>query len=185
MGAARISDDSVRKKTGKGWSDWLVLLDKAGAKKMGHKQIAGHLENLGVPGWWCQMIAVTYEQERGLRQKHQMQDGYSVGVSKTFDVPLGTLCMHWSDGKLRNKWLKEKMAIRKETKNKSMRITWTDETTVEVYFVGKGPGKTQVAVQHNKLAGAMDVERARANWKAALNRLSKFLQFKNSNIYKQ
>jgi hypothetical protein len=171
----RISDEAVRKKTGKGWSEWFSLLDKAGAKKMDHKSIAMQLDSLGVPGWWCQMIAVTYEQERGLRKKHQMPDGYSVGVSRTFAVPLGSLYNHWSDSGLRGKWLKERLVVRKETKNKSMRITWPDGTSVELYFVGKGPGKSQVAVQHSKLASAKDVERVRANWKAALERLSNAL----------
>lgn len=175
MGTARISNDAVMHKTGRGWSQWFSLLDKAGAKKMDHKNIAKQLDSLGVPGWWCQMIAVTYEQERGLRKKHQMLDGYSVGVSRTFDVPVGTLYDQWSDSKLRSKWLKEKIVVRKETRNKSMRITWPDETSVELYFVGKGPGKSQVAVQHSKLASAKQVERFRAKWKAALDRLSKMV----------
>lgn len=172
---ARISDDAVMEKTGKVWKQWFSILDKAGAKKMDHKHIAAHLATLGVPGWWCQMIAVTYEQERGLRRKHQMPDGYSVGVSRTLGVPLASLYSQWSDSKLRSKWLKEKIVVRKETKNKSMRITWPDSTSVELYFAGKGPVKSQVAVQHSRLGSAKDVERAREYWKAALDRLSKML----------
>ncbi len=56
-----------------------------------------------------------------------------------------------------------------------MRITWHDDTSVDVYFYGKGKDKAQVALQHNMLAGAKDVERARANWKGALERLSRVL----------
>jgi hypothetical protein len=104
-----------------------------------------------------------------------MPDGYSVGVSRTFDVPIGSLYSQWSDSKIRNKWLKEKIIVRKETKNKSMRITWPDNTSVELYFTGKAPDKSQVAVQHSKLAKAADVERSRVYWKAALDRLSKSL----------
>ena len=175
MKNGRISDDAVRKKTGKDWDYWFSVLDEAGATKMDHKHIARHLDSLGVPGWWCQMIAVTYEQERGLRKKHQMADGYSVSVSRTFNVSRGTLYSCWAESRLRVKWLKEKPVVRKKTKNKSMRITWPDDTSVDVYFVSKGQRKSQVAVQHNKLASAKQVERARARWKAALNRLSNFL----------
>jgi hypothetical protein len=175
LASAKISDEAVKKKTGKEWKGWFSLLDKAGAKKMDHKHIAAHLSTLGVPGWWCQMIAVTYEQERGLRKKHQMPEGYSVGVSRTFGVPLGSLYSQWSDGRLRTKWLREKITVRKETRNKSMRITWPGGTSVELYFVSKGPAKSQVAVQHSKLAKQADVERTRAYWKAALDRLSNFL----------
>jgi hypothetical protein len=56
-----------------------------------------------------------------------------------------------------------------------MRITWPDNTSVELYFTGKAPDKSQVAVQHSKLAKAADVERSRVYWKAALDRLSKSL----------
>lgn len=176
MGRARIGDDAVMKKTGRLWSQWFALLDDAGAKKMDHKQIAEHLHSVGVPGWWAQMIAVTYEQERGLREEHQRPDGYSVGASRTFDAALGSVYLLWSDSSLRSKWLSTKLILRKETRNKSMRITWPDKTSVDVYFYSKGPRKTQVAVQHNKLSGAADVDRARADWKSALDRLSKLLR---------
>jgi hypothetical protein len=179
MARARIGDDAVMKKTGRVWNQWFALLDDAGAMKMHHKQIAEHLNSIGVPGWWAQMITVTYEQERGLRDEHQRSDGYSVGASRTFDAALGSVYLLWSDGKLRQKWLDTKLIVRKETKNKSMRITWPDKTSVDVYFYSKGPRKTQIAVQHNKLPSAAAVDRARAEWKSALNRLSKLLRDKN------
>ena len=40
---------------------------------MSHKEIAEYLnEKRGVPGWWSQMVTVTYEQERGLRESTKM-----------------------------------------------------------------------------------------------------------------
>src|SRR5215469_1117257 len=66
----RSSDEAVKAKTGKVWAEWFKILDKAGAKKMPHKEIALYLyEKQKLPAWWCQMVAVGYEQERGLRQK--------------------------------------------------------------------------------------------------------------------
>lgn len=136
MSKARMSDAAVEKRTGKIWQQWFTILDRAGAKKKSHKEISEYLyDKLHVPRWWSQMIALTYEQGRGLREKHQKTDGYAVNASKTFDVPIGVLYGHWSDAKLRSKWLKEKFEIRKETKNKSMRISWADgRTSVDVYF---------------------------------------------------
>ncbi len=172
MGRARMSDDAVQAKTGKNWQQWFSILDRMGATKMTHKEIAGYLyEKQGVPGWWSQMVTVTYEQERGLREKHERPDGYSVSASKTFDVPLSTMYKHWSDEKLRSKWLKDRFAIHKATKEKSMRITWNDNTSVEVNFYEKNGSKSQVAVQHSKLADSKQVEGARSYWKAALVRL--------------
>lgn len=172
----RMSDAAVRAKTGKVWQQWFSILDKAGAMKMSHKQIAEYLyDRRKVPGWWSQMVAVTYEQERGLREVHQTADGYAASASKTFAIPLGILYKHWSDEKLRSKWLKGKFEVRKETANKSMRIKWGDGTSVDVYFYEKGDSKSQVAVQHSKLASAGHVEKIKSHWKAALGRLEKSL----------
>lgn len=53
----------------------VTLLDKAGAKKMSHQEIANHLHTKhDVAPWWTQMVTVTYEQARGLRQKHHLVD---------------------------------------------------------------------------------------------------------------
>jgi hypothetical protein len=65
---ARMSDESVTEATGKDWKAWFAVLDKAGAKKMEHRDISKYLhEKCKVGPWWCQMIAVAYERERGLR----------------------------------------------------------------------------------------------------------------------
>jgi len=43
----------------------LAILDKAGAKKMDHKQIVAYLsEQHQVGPWWQQMVTVGYEQAR-------------------------------------------------------------------------------------------------------------------------
>jgi hypothetical protein len=69
---AGISSAAVKKATGKDWKQWFTLLDKAGARKMPHKDIACLVyEKHQVSGWWAQMVTVGYEQARGLRQKHQ------------------------------------------------------------------------------------------------------------------
>ena len=67
-GPRGISDQSVRDKTGKGWDEWLSVLDRYGAREKGHTQTAKDLqENWGVSPWWAQCITVRYEWERGLR----------------------------------------------------------------------------------------------------------------------
>jgi hypothetical protein len=173
---ARMSDAAVKAKTGKDWQQWFSILDRAGAMKMTHKEMAEYLyEKRKVPGWWSQMVAVTYEQERGLRKVHQTSSGYSASASKTFAVPVSVLYKHWSEKKLRGRWLKAKFEVRKQTADKSMRITWNDGTSVDVNFYGKGDSKSQVAVQHTKLAGTRQVEKIKSHWKAALGRLEKSL----------
>jgi hypothetical protein len=177
--AAGISSEAVRAKTGKGWAEWFKLLDKAGAVEMNHTQIAAHLhDELGCPPWWSQMIAVGYEQERGLRVKFQKCDGdFSGSASKTVAVPLTPLFAAWTDAKVRRRWLPgAKFTVSKATPNKSIRMVWADGTRVEVNFFAKGAGKSQVAVEHKKLGGVEAVAKVKEYWKAALERLRELLE---------
>lgn len=173
MGTTRMSDEAVKIKTGKDWLQWFTILDKAGARKMSHKEIAEYLyRKRGVSGWWSQMVTVTYEQTRGLREKYQKADGYAVSASRMFEVPINVLYKNWSDEKQRRRWLKDNIVVRKSTTDRSMRITWPDGTHVDVYFYEKGTVKSQAAVQHSKLRNSVQVERMRSHWKGALARLS-------------
>ena len=177
--AAGIGNDAVQSKTGKGWQQWFALLDKAGAQKMTHAEIAKHLyDKLGVPGWWNQMVAVAYEQQRGLREKHQKPGGYEASSSKTIHAPLSALYRAWNDPKTRSRWLGESgIVIRKATPEKSLRITWADGTTsVAVNFYPKADGKSQVTLQHGKLPDATEFKKKKAYWADKLNQLKELLE---------
>lgn len=176
---ARMSDAAVQAKTGKNWRAWFAILDAAGARKMDHTAIAAYLyKQLGVPGWWAQMVAVGYEQARGMREKHQRPSGYEISRSKTMGVPVSTLYAAWQDKEVRGRWLKEaSLVIRKATADKSMRITWVDgETSVEALFYKKGKNKSLVTVQHSKLTDAKEAERLKAYWAEKLDRLKGVLE---------
>ena len=171
---AGMSSAAVEAKTGKGWAEWFAILNKKGCRKMKHKEIAAILhDDLGCPPWWSQMVTVGYEQFHGMREKHERPGGYSISRSRTIPVTVEELYRAWGDPRRRARWLKEsKLTIRRATPNKSIRITWSDgETNVEVMFYPKGAGKSQVSVQHDKLATAKDGEKMKAYWGAALDRL--------------
>src|SRR5262249_726901 len=110
---AGIRSEAVRAKTGKGWAGWFAILDKAGAAKWSHKEIAKHVDELGCGDWWSQMVTVGYEQARGLRVKHQTAEGFSASGSKTVGVPIAKLYAAWEDPKMRAKWLRDKIEIRR------------------------------------------------------------------------
>jgi uncharacterized protein YndB with AHSA1/START domain len=174
----RMSDDAVKAKTGKTWSRWFKHLDAAGAKKMTHREIVAHLsEKHGVRPWWTQMVAVTYEQARGLRDKHQKPEGYEISVSRTIDAPLNKAFKAWTDEKTRKKWLPANLAIRKATTNKSLRISWEDgKTSVAVAFLPKGDGKSQVVAQHSKIPDAKGAAKMKKFWAQALDRLKTLIE---------
>lgn len=175
---AGIGDDAVQAKTGRTWTEWKSTLDAAGAKKMNHKEIVAYLhKNHSLGPWWQQMVTVGYEQVRGLREKHETEKGYQVSVSKTLEVAVPRLFRAWQNPKTRETWLAEKdLVVRKATKDKSMRITWTDQkTSVDVYFYPKGDTKSQVVVQHSKLPDAKAGARMKVYWTEALDRLKSTL----------
>ena len=170
-----IGDEAVKKATGCDWKSWIWHLDKAGCAEMSHKQIAELVFERWpkIGGWWSQMVTVGYEQAKGLRAKHQVKSGWSVSSSKTIGVPVKSLFGAWKDPKKRAVWLKDHgFTVRKATAPKSLRITWVDgKTNVEANFYPKGAKKSMVAVQHDKLASAKDVEKKKAYWAKSLEKL--------------
>lgn len=175
----RMSDAAVRAKTGKTWPEWQAALERAGATKLTHQQIVAHLKGEHrLADWWCQMVAIAYEQASGLRNKHEKPSGYEIGVSKTISAPLSRLFRAWEDRKIRDKWLDDPgFVIRKATPGKSMRITWVDgKTNVDAGFYAKGDGKSQISVQHGRLGSAREAARLKTYWSAQLGKLKEMLE---------
>jgi uncharacterized protein YndB with AHSA1/START domain len=174
----RMSDAAVSAKTGKTWPQWFAILDKAGAQKLTHQEIVTLLnKKYDVGPWWCQMVTVNYEQQRGLRQHHEKPDGFQISVSRTIDTSLPQLFKAFYDEAIRHDWLGEDgLVVRKATNNKSMRVIWKDKkTSLEINFYPKGT-KNQVVVQHSKLANAAAAARMKGYWAKALDRLQETLE---------
>lgn len=171
---AGMSDAALKKATGCTWERWVKALDKVKADTWPHGAIAEYVyEKYKVPGWWAQNVTVGYERIRGLRERGQRRDGsYEATRSRTVAVPLGRLFRAWSEKRSRARWLPGvDLVVRKATKDRSMRITWTDGTSVEVGFTARGPKKSQVAVQHTKLADKGAQARQKAYWAERLDAL--------------
>ena len=175
---AGMSDAAVSAKTGRTWSEWVRVLDAIDAHTLPHRSIAEHLSEVhGVPGWWTQMVTVGYERIRGLREIGQRRGGsYEANKSRTFPVAIGTLYAAFATAKTRARWLPGvDLSVRKATPSKSMRITWADGSSVELWFSPKSAAKSQVAVQHRKLASKADVQRLKDFWAARLDALAEIL----------
>jgi len=176
---AGVSDEAVRAKTGKSWSEWFAVLDQAGAADMDHPAIAKLLySQLGVQDWWSQMVTVGYEQARGRRRVHETARGFQISRSKTIEVSAARAFKAWTEARIRGHWLPDQpLKIRKATRNKRILVTWgPDGTDVTVDFAAKGPSKVQVVVQHSKLSTAKQAERMKEFWSAALARLKAQLE---------
>jgi uncharacterized protein YndB with AHSA1/START domain len=173
-GAARIGDEAVRKATGRGWTEWLTELDGAGAQTMRHREIVAMVSgHEGVGPWWRQMVAVTYEQARGLCQVHEKPEGFEVSASRTVAAPVSRLFEAWTEVSRRPHWLPEPVTVRRVITNRSLRLDWDEGATdVEVLFHAKDDSRTQVTVQHRKLPDAEAAARMKVFWKTALERLA-------------
>jgi hypothetical protein len=178
LAGAGISEAAVRKATGRGWGDWYGLLDGVGAREMTHPGIVAVVARHQPGSWWQQMIAVAYEQARGLRERHQKDDGFVANASKTIRAGVTRVYSAWADDEIRSGWLDAAgWHIRKATPCKSLRITWMDgHTHLDVCLWPRGEGVTLVQVQHSKLANFEDVARLKTFWGVALERLRELLE---------
>jgi len=175
---AGMSDDAVKAKTGCDWEKWVWTLDTAGAESMSHREIAQMVhETWKVPDWWCQTVTVGYERIKGLREIGQRRSGeYEANRSKTFAVPMTRLFQAFASARTRNRWLDgAKPTVRKATPGRSIRMTWNDGTSVEIWFVSKGAAKSVAQVAHRKLASKDDVEVRKAYWGGRLAALEDLL----------
>jgi hypothetical protein len=172
---AGLSDAAVKAKTGCTWERWVWALDRVKAHTWPHREIAQYVhEKYKVPDWWTQTVTVGYERIKGLRAIGQRRDGgYEATKSKTFAVPLAKLYRAFSNRRTRERWLPGvDLTVRSATRQKYMRITWPDETFVQVGFIGKGSKKSQVAVQHGRLSDRETALRMKEFWTERLTALA-------------
>ncbi len=173
----RVSDRAVREATGRGWEEWFAILDADGALGRKHgeivKLLARHPE---LTDWWRQSVTVEFEKARGMREAHQAPGGFQVGASRTVGVAADVLFRAWADDVQRARWLPEPITIRRSTAPRSLRITWADDTHVSVQLTARGDRRSQVSLEHTRLADADAAARMKAFWTAALGRLRDLLE---------
>jgi len=175
---AGVSDAAIKAKTGCIWERWVDALDRVEAHTWSHGAIATYVhEKYKVPSWWTQTVTVGYERIKGLRAKGQRRDGgYNATKSKTFAVPVSRLYRAFNDKRNRARWLPGiNLTVRTATKDRSMRITWPDGTSVDAGFVGKGSGKSLVALAHQRLPDKATAERVKVYWAERLEVLKEML----------
>ncbi|HEY8259466.1 MAG TPA: hypothetical protein VIG08_17540 [Gemmatimonadales bacterium] len=156
------SDEIIKAKTGCTWERWVKALDRAKAHAWPHREIAKYVnQKYKVPGWWAQTVTAGYERIKGLRAVGQRRDGsFEASKSRTFGVPV-------SPG--------VDLTIRTSAREKSMRITWPDRTSLEVGFMSKGSDKSSVAVAHTKLTDRAAAAKAKHYWADRLDALKDVL----------
>lgn len=193
------SDAAVEKATGRSWSEWIRLLDGHQAEILNHpgivKVLSGYLDN----AWWCQSVAVGYEQYKGKRVTGQTADRkFQIGVSKTFNVPKDVLweLLIAEDGM--EIWLGKmvpedtgdprtyrtedgiegEITVMKPGSHCRMSwkpAEWDEKSTLQVRVLAKGE-KTTLTFHHEGLPSAADRDRMKTHWSSKLSQLANLLE---------
>ena len=177
--ALPMSDEAIRRRTGRGWEEWFDLLDEWGAAERPHPEIARWLsEERGVDGWDAQSVTVGYERASGRRAVGEHAEGFAITASKTMAVPVDRLYEAFVDESLRERWLPGG-ALRERTSSrpKSARFDWGDGSTrVLVGFTSKGDARSTLALAHERLPDAEEAERMKAFWRDRVATLKELLE---------
>lgn len=173
-----LTDEAVKKATGKGWEKWFTILNQEKAAKFEHKEIAKLLSGkYEVDGWWAQSITVEYERHLGKRQVGQVKDGtFQTAVSKTLPGNLDQVLKKWLD-KVRD--VKEfnsiplagKPVISKTEKWRYWRVDLRDGSRVTITVGTKTADKTILTFSTEKLKDQDAIEHWKAYWKDYLKKL--------------
>lgn len=174
-----LSSKRLVEATGKTWDEWLEELDRAGAAKRTHTEIARWLtDERSVPGWLAQSITVGYERARGLREPGQRADGWTVTASKTIEVPVEQLFEAFAKESVRSKWLPEaELHLRTATAPVSARYDWGDGSTrLVVAFEHLTPTRSRVELEHEKLPDSEVAEGMKLWWRERVIVLKELLE---------
>ncbi len=173
----KISTGAVKKTTGKGWDEWIELLDKLGAKKMIHKDIAQMLYDKKYikSGWWSQMVTVGYEYARGKRTIGETEEmGFEIGAQKTLSLSPKQVWKILLSPKGQQLWLGKvnnfepkkglkfesiegtKGELRTVTTGQKLRLAlqpkgWKKSSTLQIYILPSGTNKTSLRFHQEKL----------------------------------
>ncbi len=167
------SDESIRRRTGRGWEEWFEMLDDWGAANRAHRETARWLaeqQGLHPLAWNVQAIAASYERTRGLRVVGEKDDGFAITASRTVAAPVDALFDAFVDERRRERWLPDgRLRERTATRPRSARFDWGDGgTRVNVTFLAKGEASSTAALEHRRLADAAEAERMKAYWRERL-----------------
>jgi len=182
-----LSNKSAIKSTGHDLEYWFKILDKFG-KNHGHTKAAEYLHaEHKVKAWHGQMITVTWERARGLREENQSCTGtFQVSVSRAIAAPAKWIVDFINDGKSRRQWLKaaspalgkaledafaggKSMELKKPGYAR-MRYKWLS-SIVELRATEKADGKSSLVADSSDLPDADAVAVRREAFSQALDRL--------------
>lgn len=191
-----VKSASVEKHTGKSWSEWIAILQKAQAQNWPHREAKLWLkQKYKLSPWWQSGVAMGYEIFIGRRVEGRNEKGeYSLTVTKTLPASQKRAWKFISSPEGSEVWLKPfapfalkpKAAyevdggifgeVRTMKAPLRARLTWQDEnwekaSVVQIHLMPRPGEKCMIGIQHEKLPSNALRDKMRAHWKAAATRL--------------
>ena len=173
------SSEALRRTTGRDRHEWFGVLDEWGAGGRPYREIADYLTSEhGLSKWWAQKLIVEYEEARGLRDPGVRRDGtFEVGASKAIGAPEEAVIDAFAVSARREGWLPGASIDDIDRTPGRIRFRWIDGASrATVSLSGTTGGKTEVVVQHEKLADAAGAESMKAFWRDRLAALKEMLE---------
>ncbi len=173
-----VSDEAVRSATGRGWDEWVDVVEADPVAEEGHAAVAAWVGEVhGVDGWWAQAVTGGWERITGRRLPGEMPDGtFTVNRSRTLsadaDVDRATLrALLLDDDERAALFPSMESRLRSSATAKTLRIGLPDGVA-QVAVEERPDGRVRVAVQHQGLPSPDDVDPWRtfwSDWLAALD----------------
>jgi uncharacterized protein YndB with AHSA1/START domain len=195
---ATTSAESAKKHTGRTWDQWIALLDKAGGRSMGYRELNARLSvRHKLKPYWAMLIAMGYEIHIGRRVLGRNSKGeYGTVASKTIPLTKADAWEFLTSPEGMKIWLKpfahfpfEKGRgfevdggvfgeVRTVKKGERVRFTWTGEewpkpSVVQVMVIARKGEKSLVVIQHEKIPSMEMRNQLKEQWKESLGRLAK------------
>jgi uncharacterized protein YndB with AHSA1/START domain len=192
-----VSDRAVRAATGRGWDEWVALLDERGAAELSHKQIVALLaDGLIESSWWRQSVANGYEKRTGKRVLGQTADtGFQIGVRRTLPIAVDDAWRLLTSAEGVRAWLGDAQGfalekgaayttrdgaegeVRVARPGSHLRVTrrragWARGSTIQVRVMPAGK-KTTLSFHEEHLPGAAEREERRRHYESVLDTLQR------------
>lgn len=161
-----LSDDRVREATGRGWDEWCELIEAWPGHSDGHSAIATWVnQEHGVDGWWAQSVTVGFERITGLRRRHQRADGtFTANKSRTLAADHTTLRELLLDADGRESLFPGiDTELRSRPGSKVVRLA-VGPGVAQIALDPLPDGRLRIAVSHERLTSADEVEAWKAFW---------------------
>lgn len=167
--------------TGRGWEQWVALLEASGARELTHRQIVAIVSSelngaVDSADWWSQGITVAYEQHIGRRAPGQRNDGsYEVSVTKLIPGSKKNVFALWCEAYEHSTAFDGKPIENVRTSVTPVRLYWrcdfADGSRLAVAVEQRTPTKALISATHTKLSSDNDKNNWQRFWHDKLGKL--------------